>query len=80
MTIPHVELRTVTLDPDLVYDPRARLDGAGHYDDFKVNRVAEIALRPLHKQSQARMRDVLLGLGQLYEALRARDLPASGLI
>ena len=32
------ELANVT-DPNLVYDLRAKLDGAGYYDDFEVNRV-----------------------------------------
>ncbi|WP_332776498.1 type I restriction endonuclease subunit R [Polaromonas sp.] len=37
------ELENVT-DPHLVYDLRAKLDGAGHYDDFEVNRVVEVVL------------------------------------
>ena len=48
------QLEKVT-DPNLVYDLRAKLDGAGHYDDFEVNRVVEVALRPLDKQSQAEL-------------------------
>lgn len=41
-----------TTDPDLVFNLRAKLDAAGHYDDFEVNRVAEIAVKVNAKQSQ----------------------------
>lgn len=34
-----------TTDPNLVFNLRAKLDAAGHYDDFEVNRVAEVAIR-----------------------------------
>ena len=37
------ELANVT-DPNLVYDLRAKLDGAGHYDDFEVNRVVAVLM------------------------------------
>lgn len=37
---------SATTDPNLVYDLRAKLDGAGHYDDFEVNRVVEAELKP----------------------------------
>jgi type I restriction enzyme R subunit len=37
---------SATTDPNLVYDLRAKLDGAGHYDDFEVNRVVEVELKP----------------------------------
>lgn len=36
---------SATTDPNLVYDLRAKLDGAGHYDDFEVDRVVEAELR-----------------------------------
>jgi type I restriction enzyme, R subunit len=39
-------------DPNLVYDLRAKLDGAGHYDDFEVSRVAEISVNPRATQKQ----------------------------
>jgi type I restriction enzyme R subunit len=29
----------VTTDPNLVFNLRAKLDAAGHYDDFEVDRV-----------------------------------------
>jgi type I restriction enzyme R subunit len=37
-------------DPDLVYNLRAKLDGAGHYDEFEVDRVAAVELNPASKQ------------------------------
>jgi type I restriction enzyme R subunit len=44
------ELANVT-DPNLVFDLRMKLDGAGHYDDFEVARVVEVELDPKAKQS-----------------------------
>ena len=44
------ELSDVT-DPNLVYGLRSKLDSAGHYDDFEVNRVVEVELNPNAKQS-----------------------------
>jgi type I restriction enzyme R subunit len=43
------ELENVT-DPNLVFDLRTKLDAAGHYDDFEVNRVVEVELDPKAKQ------------------------------
>ncbi len=40
-----------TTDPNLVFDLRAKLDGAGHYDDFEVDRVVGVELNPKSKQS-----------------------------
>jgi type I restriction enzyme R subunit len=40
-----------TTDPNLVYDLRAKLDAAGHYDDFEVDRVVQVELDPRSKQS-----------------------------
>ena len=45
------ELSGVT-DPDLIFDLRAKLDSAGHYDDFEVNRVALVELDPRATQGQ----------------------------
>ena len=39
------ELSTTT-DPNLVYNLRSKLDAAGHYDDFEVNRVVAVELKP----------------------------------
>lgn len=41
-----------TTDLHMVYDLRAKLDSAGHYDDFEVNRVAKVATDPKGTQSQ----------------------------
>ncbi len=35
-----------TTDPNLVYNLRAKLDAAGHYDDFEVDRVVAAELKP----------------------------------
>lgn len=40
-----------TTDPNLVFDLRAKLDAAGHYDDFEVERVVKVELDPNGKQS-----------------------------
>ena len=39
-------------DPHLVLDLRAKLDGAGFYDDFEVNRVVEVEMSSTATQSQ----------------------------
>ena len=39
------ELSTTT-DPNLVYNLRSKLDAAGHYDDFEVDRVVAVELKP----------------------------------
>jgi len=44
------ELANVT-DPHLVYDLRMKLDAAGFYDEFEVNRVVEVEMNPRAKQS-----------------------------
>lgn len=40
-----------TTDPNLVFDLRAKLDAAGHYDSFEVDRVVAVALDPKSKQA-----------------------------
>ncbi len=45
------ELSAIT-DPNLVFNLRAKLDSAGHYDDFEVDRVVEVELKPGSKQSE----------------------------
>ena len=42
---------SATTDPNLVFDLRAKLDGAGHYDDFEVERVVTVELNPDSRQS-----------------------------
>jgi len=44
-----VEL-SATTDPNLVYNLRAKLDAAGHYDDFEVDRVVQVELDPRAQQ------------------------------
>ena len=39
-------------DPHLVYDLRSKLDAAGFYDDFEVERVVAVELNPKSKQSE----------------------------
>jgi type I restriction enzyme R subunit len=38
-------------DPHLVYDLRSKLDAAGFYDDFEVDRVVAVELNPKARQS-----------------------------
>lgn len=33
-------------DPNIVFDLRAKLDAAGHYDDFEVDRVVQVEMNP----------------------------------
>jgi type I restriction enzyme, R subunit len=42
---------SATTDPNLVYDLRAKLDAAGYYDDFEVDRVVKVELDPNARQS-----------------------------
>lgn len=41
-----------TTDPHMVYDLRAKLDSAGHYDDFEVERVSKVTMDQKGTQSQ----------------------------
>jgi len=41
-----------TTDPNMVFDLRAKLDAAGYYDDFEVERVVKVELAPNGKQSE----------------------------
>jgi type I restriction enzyme, R subunit len=43
---------SATTDPNLVFDLRAKLDAAGHYDDFEIDRVVAVELNPSAKQSE----------------------------
>jgi len=43
---------SATTDPNLVFNLRAKLDGAGHYDDFEVDRVAAVEMDTHAKQSE----------------------------
>jgi len=41
---------STTTDPNLVFTLRAKLDSAGHYDDYEVDRVVAVELNPAAKQ------------------------------
>ena len=43
------ELEGVT-DPNLIFDMRAKLDAAGHYDSFEVDRLATVLMNPTATQ------------------------------
>ena len=49
------ELADVT-DPNLVYDLRAKLDAAGYYDDFEVDRVVAVEMKPNAEAERTRRR------------------------
>jgi type I restriction enzyme R subunit len=67
------ELANVT-DPNLVFDLRMKLDGAGHYDDFEVARVVEVELDPTAKQGDllAALEPVVSRLLSQYKQAQAR--------
>lgn len=60
-------------DPHLVYDLRAKLDAAGHYDEVEVDRVAEVDLNPngTQKQLDAAIAPVADRLLKRYKAAQA---------
>ena len=60
------ELEDVT-DPDIVYNLRAKLDATGSYDDFEVDRVAEVELNPKAKQG-----DLVAAIGPVADRLFKR--------
>ena len=68
---------SATTDPNLVFNLRAKLDAAGHYDDFEVDRVVAVELKPKAKQS-----DLVAALepvrGPADEALQGRAGGAEG--
>ena len=43
------ELEAVT-DPDLIFDLKAKLDDAGHYDEYEIDRVVEVEMDPTSQQ------------------------------
>lgn len=65
------ELASVT-DPNQVYDLRAKLDAAGYYDGFEVDRVARVELDPAgtQKQLDAAIAPVADRLLKRYKALQ----------
>ena len=69
-----------TTDPNLVFDLRAKLDAAGHYDDFEVDRVVAVVLDPRAKQGDlvAALAPVESRLMQRYKAAQAAHNAATG--
>ena len=57
-------------DPHLVYDLRSKLDAAGYYDDFEVERVVAVELNPHARQSDlaAALEPVASRILQRYKA------------
>jgi type I restriction enzyme, R subunit len=68
------ELSGVT-DPHLVFDLRMKLDAAGFYDEFEVNRVVEVELNPKSKQS-----DLVAALAPVVSRLLVRYKAAQELL
>ncbi len=68
------ELSNVT-DPHLVFDLRMKLDAAGFYDEFEVNRVVEVEYNPKSKQSDlaAALEPVVGRLLHRYKAAQERS-------
>jgi type I restriction enzyme R subunit len=58
---------SATTDPNLVFDLRGKLDGAGHYDDREVDRVVAVELDPNAKQSE-----LIAALGPIVERVMKR--------
>ncbi len=71
------ELSDVT-DPNLVFDLRAKLDAAGYYDSFEVDRVVKVELDPLAKQGDlvAAISPVADRLLKAYKAAQQKRLIA----
>lgn len=67
------ELSGVT-DPHLVYDLRMKLDAAGYYDDFEVERVVAVEFYPNSKQSDlaAALEPVVSRLLNRYKAAQEK--------
>ncbi|WP_373980675.1 DEAD/DEAH box helicase family protein [Achromobacter sp. JD417] len=71
------ELEAVT-DPHLVYDLRAKLDASGCYDDYEVDRVAQVDLDPngTQKQLDAAIAPVADRLLKRYKAAQQEKVAA----
>ncbi|MBS1083990.1 type I restriction endonuclease subunit R [Gluconobacter kondonii] len=68
-----------TTNPDLVFDLRSKLDAAGCYDDFEVERVTDVELDPKGTQAQlqAAIAPVADRLLKRYKAAQTAKLEAS---
>jgi type I restriction enzyme R subunit len=71
---------SATTDPHLVFNLRAKLDAAGHYDDFEVDRVVSVELDPHAKQSELvkALEPVLDRVMKRYKAAQDRHREAKG--
>lgn len=67
------ELEGVT-SPDIVLDLKAKLDASGHYDEFEVERVAAVEMKPTAKQGDliAAIEPVADRLLKRFKAAQAR--------
>lgn len=65
-------------DPSIVFDLRMKLDAAGFYDDFEVDRVVEVELNPASKQSDlaAALEPVVSRLLKKYKESREKKAQA----
>ena len=63
-----------TTDPNLVLNLRSKLDAAGHYDDFEVDRVVVVELKPNATQAElvAALEPVVDRLMRQYKAAQER--------
>ena len=73
----NAELENVT-DPDMIFNLRSKLDAAGFYDDFEIDRVIEVYLNPASKQKDltAAIEPVASRLLQQYKEARAARIAA----
>lgn len=60
------ELESVT-DPNIIFDMRAKLDAAYHYDSYEVDRVAEVLMNPKSRQG-----DLVAAIGPTVDRLLKR--------
>ncbi|MBB4709337.1 type I restriction endonuclease subunit R [Xanthomonas arboricola] len=74
------ELASVT-DPNTVYDLRAKLDAAGYYDSFEVDRVARVELDPsgMQRDLNAAIAPVADRLLKRYKVSQQEKIEAEGL-
>lgn len=65
-------------DPNIVFNLRAKLDATGYYDEFEVNRVAEIETNPASRQGDliAAIAPVADRLVKLFRSARSRHAAA----
>jgi type I restriction enzyme R subunit len=71
---------SATTDPNLVFILRAKLDGAGHYDDFEVDRVVAVEVNPKARQSElsAALEPVQERIMKRYKAAQDRHCETAG--